>query len=127
MKGADTAKAAYTWAQRNGYPQLLISSFDHQQLFEYQKLDPVCPIAPLFHKWQKDVIEIGSELSAVTVNLSRRIATQKRVQKIRDAGFHVLVYTVNTRREARQLYNYGVSGVFTDYPDVVNAKSVLEP
>ena len=125
LKGADTASVTHSCLQANPYPHLVISSFDHEQLFAYRALDPICPIAPLLHHWQKDIHEIGRELGAVCINLSRRIATQKRIHQLREAGFFVLVYTVNSVSEARRLFQYGASGVFTDFPDRVSRDVIV--
>lgn len=41
------------------------------------------------------------------------------VEEIQDAGFPVVPWTVNSRRQMTQLVNLGVDGLITDYPDVL--------
>ena len=39
------------------------------------------------------------------------------VRSMRAKGFEVYVYTVNSRTRAEELAEWGVNGIFTDYPD----------
>ncbi len=41
------------------------------------------------------------------------------VEEIRVAGFSVVPWTVNSRRRMAELFNLGVDGLITDYPDVL--------
>ena len=45
------------------------------------------------------------------------------IEQCNDAGYPVLVYTVNQKLEAQRLRALGVGGVFTDRPDVLMALS----
>lgn len=116
LKGADTAHPTHQCLQQRQFNRVLISSFDHQQLHTYRALDPNAALAPLFHHWQDNVLQVAGDLDASSVNLSKSITTRARVGKIRDAGFAVCVYTVNSIRLARKLYGWGVNGIFTDNP-----------
>ncbi|HBR68018.1 MAG TPA: glycerophosphoryl diester phosphodiesterase, partial [Rhodospirillaceae bacterium] len=54
-----------------------------------------------------------------TVNLGSRLVTREIVEDISDAGYSVLVYTVNEPDEARKFQSWGVDTLFSDAPDVV--------
>ncbi len=95
----------------------LVSSFNHSELSDFRQVDIKTAVAPLFDRWRSDWLRTAATLHASGVNLSRRITTAKRVAEIRDAGFEVWVYTVNTVRSAKRSAAMGVSGVFTDRPD----------
>ncbi len=117
LKGRGTAKQVAALLDQSG--RFLVSSFNHDELRAFRALRTDIAVAPLFEWWRGDGIETAKELDAVSINLGDRIATNRRVEKIRAAGFRVLVYTVNSARRARELGEMGVAGVFTDRPDVV--------
>ena len=126
LKGANTAHAANIILQTTGFRHARISSFEHEQLFEFRQLNAHTPVAPLLHKWQPDIANIAQELGASAVNISSKIASAKRIQALRSDGYYVFVYTVNSLREARKLYQWGVNGVFTDRPDIITRTAVLD-
>ena len=117
LKGKGTAKQVAAVLEESD--RFLVTSFNHDELRQFRALRTDIAVAPLFEWWRTDAIETARELDAVSINLGDRIASSKRVDKIRAAGFEVLVYTVNSARRARQLEKMGVSGIFTDRPDIV--------
>ena len=125
LKGADTASPVHRCLQQTQFDRVLVSSFEHAQLRLYRQLNADCAIAPLFHRWRGNVLDVAGELDATAVNLSSRIATESRIRKIVDAGYFVMVYTVNAVDEARRLFEWGVKGVFTDNPALVTQSAVV--
>ena len=117
LKGNQTGKLTARYIKKESKIPILISSFKHQELFEFREIDENTPVAPLFHKWDNACIEIARGLSAFAINCSRKIITPKRIEKIRQHNFKVFVYTVNSKREAERLYEMGVDGIFSDRPD----------
>lgn len=109
-----------------GTRSMLVSSFDHSALRVFAELRRDCSVAPLFDRWQRDAPTIARRFDSTFINLSRRIVTAARMRALTELGLRVLVYTVNDVREARRLIELGVSGVFTDYPDSVCRKSLLD-
>ena len=102
------------------YPQLtfLVSSFNHEELRHFRKLDSQTPVAPLFHKWRDQATTIAKELSACCINLAARLVTPERCAAIRAHNLEVLAYTVNSQSTAKRLKTMGVRGIFTDRPDL---------
>ena len=49
------------------------------------------------------------------------IAVPDRLRAITDNGYRSLVYTVNDPTVAKRLQSDGAGGVFTDYPDRMQA------
>ena len=117
LKGKGTVAAVL--ATMTQFPSLayVISSFAHNELYEFRQVDHLTRVAPLFSRWQKNCIEIAESLDATSINLSKHIVTANRVRKIRDAGFETWVYTVNSKAGARRMAQLGVSAIFTDRPD----------
>lgn len=123
LKGPGCAEPLHTFIQRQAkLPRLMFSSFDHQQLFELRALDAHYPIAPLYDKWpsrrRTSWIETAAQLTAVAVNLNWRLCNLERVSAITAAGYDVNAYTVNDPEIAKRLEEMGVSGIFTDRPDL---------
>ena len=95
----------------------IVSSFKLKELKAFRAADKHTPIAPLFHRWEDSCTEIGEELNAVAINCSVKIVNENRVKLIKEGGFKVFVYTVNSPNKAEELFNMGVDGIFTDHPD----------
>lgn len=117
LKGLNTAESAR--ALMLEYPDLsyIVSSFNHDELRDFRRLDKASAVAPLFDRWQADCMDIASQLDATGINLSKRIVTKPRVEQIHSAGYQIWAYTVNTRRSAKRMAKLGVDGIFTDRPD----------
>ena len=121
LKGPGTAApVAALLAELEDLP-LLVSSFDHEQLHEVRALAPRAPLAPLFDRYRADWRETAKALDAQAINLSARIATTKRIAQMNQAGYPVLVYTVNSVAQGFDLLEMGAAGIFTDRPDKLMA------
>lgn len=120
LKGEGTAEVlARLLRPRGAYHrrELLVSSFDHAALARFHELRPAVPVAPLFSRWRADGFDIARRLGSGFVNLGVKIATAARCRAAHKAGLETLVYTINDPAEARRLFELGVKGLFTDYPD----------
>lgn len=126
LKGADTALPVLQATRDWPAERLLVSSFDHAQLRTYRSLGGHARVGVLLDRWQKDVLEVAAELSAWSINLSRRVVTQARMHHLHKSGLRVLVYTVNRLSTARRLADWGVDGLFTDRPDRVSRAALAD-
>ncbi len=118
LKGKATALPLAKFLQDYSERDVLVSSFNHQALFEFREAAaPHIPVAPLFSRWSNDACKVAVDLNAKFINLSHRIVNGRRLQEIGRNGFRSLVYTVNDLLQARRLLSSGVAGIFTDYPD----------
>ena len=121
LKGPGTAApVAALLTQLEDLP-VLISSFDHHQLYEVRELAPQAPLAPLYDRYRSDWLDTAKALDAQTINLSARIANTKRIAQMNQAGYPVLVYTVNSVAQGFDLLEMGAAGLFTDRPDKLMA------
>ena len=117
LKGDNTGLLAAKYIKTMDMVPTLISSFKLKELRAFRTADKHTPIAPLFHRWEHSAIEIADELNATAINCSVKIVSAERVGLIKKSGFKVFVYTVNSLRRAEELFNMGVDGIFTDYPN----------
>ncbi|OGT30327.1 MAG: hypothetical protein A3E87_01170 [Gammaproteobacteria bacterium RIFCSPHIGHO2_12_FULL_35_23] len=112
-----------------GLASPLLSSFNWNYLYLIKNLKLGYPLAILMHEWQEDWLDHAKALNCVSVNVNENLLTLERVSLIKQAGFGLLAYTVNTVSRAQQLYEWGVDGLFTDYIDllkpVVNAQKMI--
>lgn len=117
LKGPGTAAPVAEFLARHESLDVVVSSFDHDQLRAFRKLAPEARVAPLFSRWRAGMWRTATELEAWSIHLSRRVVTAGRLQEARRRGLKVFVYTVNELAEAQRLVALGATGVFTDYPD----------
>jgi len=117
LKGPGTAAPLAEFLRRYPARDVLVSSFRHDELAQFFDLAPDAPIAPLFDRWHGDPIAVARSFRSRFVNISRKIAGTEQCSMLQDAGFSLLVYTVNRLANASTLFASGISGVFTDYPD----------
>lgn len=101
----------------------IVSSFDREALTLCRSLSPEMPLGYLMHFWEEDWLKSVEKLNPYSVHLSCGAATQARVQSIKAEGYLVFVYTVNSQRQARTLFSWGVDAVFSDYPDLLGMEN----
>jgi glycerophosphoryl diester phosphodiesterase len=92
----------------------LISSFSQEVLQIIRKNAQHYLLGFLMHEWMSDWAMICDELQCIAVGVNHRILTQKRVQTIKTTNRQVLAYTVNNKKRAEQLFNWGVNAIFSD-------------
>jgi glycerophosphoryl diester phosphodiesterase len=102
--------------------KVLIQSFFPESL---KLIHEKNPNVPLVHLLSQPTLGTGAaaELGiikeyaiGVGVNLSR--IDEDYVKQARTEGLKILPYTVNTKGKMRRALEWGVTGVFTDYPDL---------
>ena len=103
------------WSPKN----FVISSFNWDELRKMRESNPDIAIAVLTEEDPLEAIEVAKELNAVAINPWFKTLTEENVQKIQDEGFKVFTYTVNEPADIEQVTEFGVDGIFTNYPDRV--------
>jgi glycerophosphoryl diester phosphodiesterase len=105
----------------------LVSSFLRPALATLRDLAPLVPRGILFRvvpgRWRT----IAARLGCATINTDHRRLSRWLTAEIRDAGYPLLVYTVNDPQRARTLFEWGVTSVFSDVPDIILAVSSSKP
>lgn len=102
--------------------EVLISSFSPLLLAEVHRRTDAYELA-----WLVDVGMIGEDwrsvmelCGATTLHPSTAVMSDRRcVEEVRNAGFNVNVWTVNSSQEANKLLNWGCTGIITDIADEV--------
>ena len=103
--------------------KLLISSFNHHWLQAIALKWPEVKIGALSASYELDCTASARTLNAYSVNIALDAVDKQFVQTAQQDGFDVFVYTVDEPRDMLMLNEWGVTGIFTNVPDV--ALSVL--
>ncbi|MDO6567874.1 glycerophosphodiester phosphodiesterase family protein [Alteromonas sp. 1_MG-2023] len=102
---------------------LLISSFNHHWLAAISGLWPEVATGALTATYALDATHCARQLKAKSINIALDIVNQDFVNEAKLAGLDVYVYTVDEPEDMLQLKQWGVTGIFTNVPDI--AKGVL--
>lgn len=100
-------------------PPILFSSFSAGALAAAAAEAPDVPRGFLAEGFSPGALLTAGRLGCVVLNLGRRSLQSEHVAEARNAGLKVLVYTVNSPQDAARLRAWGVTGAFTDRPDLL--------
>lgn len=104
--------------------QLIISSFNHPFLQQCRLSFPTAYISLLIEGVQLNNTDTALLLNAYSINLSLSFINQEIINDAHSKGMKVFVYTVDHADDVNMLFNMGVDGIFTNYPD--RASNILE-
>lgn len=97
----------------------LVSSFLFDALATATDIAPNWPrgllLAGQFGNWR----ERADAIDAATINVHHRPQTSDSIATLRTYGKPVLCFTVNRPERAAELFDWGVSAVFSDAPDII--------
>ncbi|WP_076415773.1 glycerophosphodiester phosphodiesterase family protein [Shewanella sp. UCD-KL12] len=96
---------------------LLISSFNHQQLLQFRQRFPHAYLAPLFEGITLNYIDTIKALNAYSIHLSLSFINEEMISLAHAEGSKVFVYTVDNSADMVQIAQIGVDGIFTNFPD----------
>jgi len=100
----------------SGHPWILISSFNHDVLFQLREIGCSWPLAPITHGRP---YQIDAELEYIdpwSWHFDDEYLDIGLVRRLRDRGVPSMVFTVNDAGRARFLRHNGIAGVITDLP-----------
>lgn len=103
---------------------LLISSFNHHWLKAIKALWPEVKIGALSASYELDCTASARALNAYSVNIALDAVDKSFVETVLNAGFNVYVYTVDEPKDMLMLAKWGVTGIFTNMPDI--ARQILK-
>ena len=102
---------------------VFISSFNHDYLRRSKAAEPRLPLGALIEPGDPrfppgfDAIGLLRDLGADAWHPGLEGLDEASVRAVRKAGFGVNVWTVNRPEDMRRLMGWGVTGLFTDFPD----------
>ncbi|MGM0777785.1 MAG: glycerophosphodiester phosphodiesterase [Bacillota bacterium] len=104
--------------------KLLVQSFSPQSLKVMNELDPTIKLVQLIS--YKAIAEItDAEIReikqyAMGIGPNHTYLNEEYVQKVVNSGLELHPYTVNDKERMKQLINWGVTGMFTNHPDLLH-------
>ena len=102
--------------------KVIIQSFNHESVKKSKELVPNIPHGVLTDSSWADVTdEQLAEFAAYAdfYNLNMNIVTHELVERVQDKGLKMYPYTVRTQKQADKLFELGVDGIITDFPEYV--------
>ncbi|KEQ19071.1 glycerophosphoryl diester phosphodiesterase [Endozoicomonas numazuensis] len=98
--------------------QLLVSSFNHKALVLY-RARAASRIGCLFESLPRNWKHKARQVGATTIHVNAKKLKEEKAGEVSKAGYELYCYTVNDKALASQLKSWGVCGVFTDNPGVL--------
>ena len=85
------------------------------------ELDPSVKLVQLL-SYQKNAVITDAEIDSIKeyamgVGPNHTYLNEDYVQKVVNSGLEIHPYTVNEKERMKQLIDWGVTGMFTNYPD----------
>ncbi len=117
----------YIGANKGSYEQYLISSFDHQQLYQSMQQLPAVKRGVLIEGIPLGYAACCEPLKAYSFNTHLSFITPELLADARQRGLKNWVYTVNHEDDWKKLQLLGVDAVFTDKPDALMAFNAKTP
>ncbi|HWI49137.1 MAG TPA: glycerophosphodiester phosphodiesterase [Rummeliibacillus sp.] len=103
---------------------LLVQSFSADSLKIMNELDPSVKLIQLL-SYKKNAVITDEEIAkikeyAIGVGPNHTYLNEAYVQKVVNSGLEIHPYTVNDKERMQQLIDWGVTGMFTNFPDLLN-------
>ena len=102
-------------------PAPLISSFSVEAVGVARDHAPGLARGLLVHNITAARLRRAATLGCATINVDHRRLRPAIVTELREAGYSVMAYTVNDAVRARELWQWGVSSIFSDFPSIMNS------
>ncbi|PJB70741.1 MAG: glycerophosphoryl diester phosphodiesterase [Alphaproteobacteria bacterium CG_4_9_14_3_um_filter_47_13] len=117
----ETAEVALDHLSRiwDNHDNLLISSFSHVSLETAMEMAADWRRGLLIDEWPENWKDLADYLQVSVLNINGNECTREQVEAIIDMDYPILAYTINDPQRARILQSWGVDGVFTDVPDII--------
>lgn len=111
------ATAAADWPANAPVP--LVSSFSRPVVAIARDEKAEWPRSMLFDRRPADWRECGKELQVVAFGANQQHLDAMQVEEIKQAGYLLTAYTVNSIERAQTLFAWGVDAIFTDMPAIM--------
>lgn len=103
---------------------VIIQSFSQESLLKMHELNPNIPLVQL-KSYRTPASITDEEIEeikeyAVGVGPNFKQIDQAYVEKVRENGLQIHPYTINEREDMRKALEWGVTGLFTNFPDRYN-------
>lgn len=125
LKGSNTAtktveliKTSIKKSEWN-YNHFLVSSFELKTLHEVRFLDDKILIGILNNNDIDQAYAMAKYLEAYSIHPSFHLLTKENTEFMKRKGYKIFPWTVNDSNDIEKMKAFGVSGIISDYPDLV--------
>jgi glycerophosphoryl diester phosphodiesterase len=94
--------------------QPLVSSFSVEALQAARRVAPALSLGYLVKNFEPEHWPVLESLGCVSLHCQHAELKPLTVKALHERGYRVMVYTVNDVNRARELFGWGVDGLFTD-------------
>ena len=101
------------------YNHFIISSFDWNMLKETSNLNPNIPIGVLTEENLDTALAFAEKIKAKAIHPDFNLLNTENTKRIKEKGFLVLPWTVNTEEDILKVKSYNVNGIISDNPDKI--------
>ena len=127
LKGLNTAQAtskiitnlskSTSWRLEN----FIISSFNWNELEQFRSIDKNTPVGVLLSNSMSinEAIEFGKKINAQAIHPNFQLLNEKTVKKIKNNGFKIYTWTVNSKDDINYMKKLKVDGIISDFPDKI--------
>lgn len=127
LKGLNTAQAtskiitnlskSTSWRLEN----FIISSFNWNELEQFRSIDKNTPVGVLLSNSMSinEAIEFGKKINAQAIHPNFKLLNEKTVKKIKNNGFKIYTWTVNSKDDINCIKKFKVDGIISDFPDKI--------
>jgi glycerophosphoryl diester phosphodiesterase len=102
---------------------ILVSSFELKALLWFRRYASEVHLGYLMSSWQKDWKETAVSLKVTSIHCNEKILNQKRLNLLTESQYNILAYTVNSIARAEELFANGVTGIFSDDPQLLSRQA----
>ena len=102
-----------------GWDRIIIQSFDFRILQYFKKHYPKVPLALLIENevsWNWNIDSLGFKPDIYSCEYG--LLSAEIISELQNEYIKVIPLTVNDSSDMRQLINWGVDGLITDYPNI---------
>lgn len=127
LKGLNTAQStskiitnlskSTSWRLEN----FIISSFNWNELEQFRSIDKNTPVGVLLSNSMSinEAIEFGKKINAQAIHPNFKLLNEKTVKKIKNNGFKIYTWTVNSKNDINYMKKLKVDGIISDFPDKI--------
>ena len=127
LKGLNTAQStskiitnlskSTSWRLEN----FIISSFNWNELKQFRSIDKNTPVGVLLSNSMSinEAIEFGKKINAQAIHPNFKLLNEKTVKKIKNNGFKIYTWTVNSKDDINYMKKLKVDGIISDFPDKI--------
>ncbi|HDY93921.1 MAG TPA: glycerophosphodiester phosphodiesterase [Pseudoalteromonas sp.] len=95
---------------------ILVSSFDHHQLLWLKNKLPWLKIGALTSSIPINYAKFASDLNAYSVHADKTFINKAFADDAKKRGLKIYAYTVDREQDIALMLEYGIDGIFTNYP-----------